>query len=225
MRTIAPRMCRALRTAQTHECLPNVFQDALRAARGGQPADVPTPREQKNTHTVRAHGQILKIAERDGRKKKNDVAVDPAFCTLQLANKRVSQAQSIRSAKTVSSKWAKHPTVAVKEFMDRVARYLTSMRNTGKWSHSQQSSCATVKRPTTKTIKNLPQRLFVSIPQRTTTRGDAKTADVIPFISTKDDSHKLPLKTTASQRALHTAILSGKHRFGIILKLVFGYRT
>ena len=86
------------------------------------------------------------------------------------------------------------------------------MRSTGKWSHWQHSSCATMKHHETcnkKTKKNLPHRLFVSVPQRTTTRGDAKTADVIPFFSTKDDSNKLPLKTTASQRALHTAIIEG----------------
>ena len=64
VRTIAPRMCGALRPAQTHECLANVFRDALRAARRGQPADVPTPRDQK-THRVKAHGQILKLAERE----------------------------------------------------------------------------------------------------------------------------------------------------------------
>ena len=67
-------MCRALRTAQTHECLPNVFRDALRAARGGQPANVPSPREQK-THRIRTHEQILKIAEKEmDAKKKKDVA-------------------------------------------------------------------------------------------------------------------------------------------------------
>ena len=202
--TIAPRMCRALRTAQTHECLPSVFQDALRAARRGQPADIPTPREQQNTQ-VKAHRQILKLAEKEMEAKKTTSRVDPAFCTLQLGNKRLSQAQSIRSAKTVSSKWAKHPTVAVKELMDRVARYLTSMRNAGKWSHPQHSSCAAVKHHDTsnkKTIKHLPHHLFVSVPQRTTTRCDAKTADVMPFFSTKDDSNKLPLKTTASWKAL-----------------------
>ena len=72
VQTIAPRMCRALRTAQTHKCLPSVFQDALCAARGGQPSDVPTPREQK-THRVTAHGQILKLT-REMDKKINDVA-------------------------------------------------------------------------------------------------------------------------------------------------------
>ena len=56
--TIAPRKCRALRSTQTHACLPTVFLDALRTARCGQlPADVPTPpRESKNTrqgHTDR----------------------------------------------------------------------------------------------------------------------------------------------------------------------------
>ena len=70
VRTIAPRMCRALRTAQTHECLPNVFQDALRAARGGQPADVPTPREQKNTESGHTHRFSNLQRERWTQKKK-----------------------------------------------------------------------------------------------------------------------------------------------------------
>ena len=76
-----------------------------------------------------------------------------------------------------------------------------------------------------KTIKNLLQRLYVSVPERNTTRGDAKTADMIPFFSSKDDSNKLPLKTTASWRTLHTAILKGSMISGIILTLVFRYRT
>ena len=52
IRTIAPRTCRALRSTQTHACLPTVFLDALGTARRGQlPADVPTPpREQKKKH-------------------------------------------------------------------------------------------------------------------------------------------------------------------------------
>ena len=42
-------------------------------------------------------------------------------CALWLAIKRESHSQSIGSAKTCSSKWAKHPTVAVTELMDRAA--------------------------------------------------------------------------------------------------------
>ena len=49
--------------------LPNVFRDVLRAARRGQPANVPTPREQK-THRIRTHEQILKLAEKEMEAKK-----------------------------------------------------------------------------------------------------------------------------------------------------------
>ena len=71
---IAPRMCRALRAAQTHECLANVFRDALRAASRGQPAYVPTQREQKITQSPGTQSDSQTCRERDGPKKKNDVA-------------------------------------------------------------------------------------------------------------------------------------------------------
>ena len=73
---------------------------------------------------------------------------------------------------------------------------MTSMRSTGKWSHWQHSSRAKMKHHDTSNKKRS------IICHRTTTRCDAKTADVIPLFSTKDDSNKLQLKTTASWRAL-----------------------
>ena len=175
VRTIAPRKCRTLRGTQTHACLPTVFLDALRTARRGQlPTDDATPpREQKHTQP----GQTLKLAEKemDAEKKRCRAKILPFAHCIRPTNGK-SQAQSIASANTISPKWAKHPSVAVKELMDRVVRYLTSMRSTGKWSHRQQSSHATMKHhdtSNTTTIKTLPQRPIVSFPRRAT-NGDAK---------------------------------------------------
>ena len=63
------------------------------------------------------------------------------------------------------------------------------------------SSCARIQHHgasiTTK-IKNPPQHPLVSVPLRSTTGVNAKTADAIPFILTADDTYKQLLKTTAS---------------------------
>ena len=175
----APRKCRALRGTQTHACLPTVFLDALRTARRGQlPADDATrPREQKDTQP-RHTDRLSNLQSKRWTPKRKNVA--PGSCLLRTAsgqqtgNPRPNQLE-VRTQS--GSKWAKHPTVAVKELMDRVVSYLTSMRSTGKWSHRQWSSRAIMKHhdtSNTTTIKTLPQRPIVSFPRRSTTSGDAK---------------------------------------------------
>ena len=149
----------------------------------------------KHGQSTRTDSQTCR--ERDGRRKEEMSLEDPAFCAPYPVSTRESQAQL--EVRTQSAR--NGPTV--KELMDRVARYLTSIRCTATWSHRLQSSRATTKHhdtSNTTTIKTLPQRTFVSLPRRSTTSGDTKTANAMPFFSTAGETCKLPLNTSASWR-------------------------
>ena len=195
-------MCGALRTAQTHECLPNVFQDALRAARRGQPADVPTPREQK-THIVKAHGQILKHAEKEmDATRKNDI--ERGSCHLHAVVGQQMEITSSIHRKCEDSQLEMGQTSNCRHERTHGSSRKLSDVSAKYWGVEPSATFVLCHSETPRHVQQqkrsriFPQCLFVSIPQRTTTRGNAKTADVIPFFSTKDDSNKLPLKTTAS---------------------------
>ena len=127
--------------------------------------------ETKSAHPLRLHGaSFLRLHEQmlPRRRQSPPRSHHPERCG------RESTHGSSRTSSDINEKhWEVEPSAVV--FMCR--------KETPR--HVQQ-----------KKIKNLPQRLYVSVPQRTTTRGDAKTADMIPFFSSKDHSYKLPLKTT-----------------------------